>query len=78
MSNRAPCHKIIRSSKRENISGQYLQYPPGPAQAHAQTAQARPAFSPPTVPGMKTLADIEAEMMFGPPRHQAPPQGEQK
>jgi len=67
---------IMSLSKMPPPQGQYLQYPPGPAQAHAQTAQARPAFSPPTVPGMKTLADIEAEMMFGPPRHQAPPQGQ--
>ena len=39
-------------------------------------SNSRPAFSSPaTVPGMKTLADIEAEMMFGPPRPQGPPQG---
>jgi len=45
-------------------------------QYHQYQPQPRPAFSPPTVPGMKTLADIEAEMMYGPPRHQAPPQGQ--
>merc|ERR1719195_2158616 len=38
-----------------------------PQQPHPQQFPARPAFSPATVPGMKTLADIEAEMMYGGP-----------
>merc|ERR1719422_147970 len=44
------------------------QYLP-PAQSQHFPAAPRPAaFSPPTVPGMKTLADLEAEMMYGGPR----------
>merc|ERR1719336_1901945 len=44
------------------------QYLP-PAQPQHFPAAPRPAtFSPPTVPGMKTLADLEAEMMYGGPR----------
>ena len=38
-----------------------------PQQPQPQQFPARPAFSPATVPGMKTLADIEAEMMYGGP-----------
>merc|ERR1719270_249905 len=38
-----------------------------PQQPQSQQFPARPAFSPATVPGMKTLADIEAEMMYGGP-----------
>merc|ERR550539_2297438 len=54
------------------------QFPPQ-YQQQQFPAQSRPAFSSPaTVPGMKTLADIEAEMMFGPPRPQGPPQGGQQ
>merc|ERR1719422_1098083 len=44
------------------------QYLP-PAQPQHFPAAPRPStFSPPTVPGMKTLADLEAEMMYGGPR----------
>merc|ERR1719282_1158129 len=45
-------------------------YMPGqPPQPQHFPAAPRPAtFSPPTVPGMKTLADLEAEMMYGGPR----------
>jgi len=59
---------IMSLSKLPPAQGQYLQYPPQP--------QPRQAFSPPTLPGMKTLADIEAEMMFGPPRPPAPAPGQ--
>merc|ERR1740128_437048 len=41
---------------------------PPPQFQQQQQAGHRPTFSPPTVPGMKTLADLEAEMMFGGPR----------
>merc|ERR1719468_931823 len=44
------------------------QQPPPQFQQQQQQAGHRPTFSPPTVPGMKTLADLEAEMMFGGPR----------
>merc|ERR550532_1237791 len=52
------------------------QFPPQYQQQHQQfPAQSRPVFSSPaTVPGMKTLADIEAEMMFGQARPGGPPQ----
>ena len=56
---------------------QQPQYMPQQPPQFQQQGQARPAFSPPTVPGMKTLADIEAEMMFGgprPPVHNQQPQ----
>jgi len=47
-------------------------YPPAP-QAFPQPPPARHgAFSPPTVPGMKSMADLEAEMMLGPPPAQPP------
>ena len=41
--------------------------------AHFQPPPPRPnAFSPPTVPGMKSMADLEAEMLYG-ARPQGPP-----
>jgi len=47
-------------------------YPPAP-QAYPQPPPGRHgAFSPPTVPGMKSMADLEAEMMLGPPPVQPP------
>ena len=55
-----------------------LGQPPQQQFPHQQPPQQRPpAFSPPTVPGMKTLADIENEMMFGAPRP-GPPQQQQQ
>jgi len=67
---------IMSLSKMPPPQGQFLQYPQPAVQAGQFPPQARPAFSPPTVPGMKTLADIEAEMMFGPPRPQQRTQGQ--
>jgi len=53
------------------------QQPPQPQFIQTQPQQfpaaPRPQFSPHTVPGMKTLADLEAEMMYGGPRPAGPP-----
>jgi len=53
------------------------QQPPQPQFIQTQPQQfpaaPRPQFSPHTVPGMKTLADLEAEMMYGGPRPSGPP-----